>query len=164
MYCKSTNIGHVSVSNVNIVFYSNLPPTKYCYRHWHFVPILQEVVRRLVKHVNINKKTSVTKIMYNVQDYDVFFSCFFLNSNVVRCHMWGLTFYTRGKHLHDRIISQRGKVWAHNINLTPPHFIKVSVPSPKKKDRSCICVLRVSILPLSTILTFKEYLKFLNRL
>ena len=77
MYCKSTNIGHVSVSNVNIVFYSNLPPAKYCYRHWHFVPILQEVVRRLVKHVNINKKTSVTKIMYNVQDYDGFFLFFF---------------------------------------------------------------------------------------
>ena len=164
MYCKSVNIGHVSVSNVNIVFYSNLPPAKYCYRHWHFVPIFTGSCAKTCKTCQHQQKNSVTKIMYNVQDYDGFFFCFFLNSNVVRCHMWGLTFYTRGKHLHDRIISQRGKVWAHNINLTPPHFIKVSVPSPKKKDRSCICVLRVSILPLSTILTFKEYLKFLNRL
>jgi hypothetical protein len=33
----------------------------------------------------------------------------------------------RGKHLHDRIISLRGEVWAHKTSLTPPLFIEVSV-------------------------------------
>ena len=42
--------------------------------------------------------------------------------------------------LHDCIISLRGKVWAHETNLTPPLFIEVPVP--------CICVLREWTLPL----------------
>ena len=33
------------------------------------------------------------------------------------------------KHLHDSIISLRGKVWAHTTSLTPPRFIEVPVPS-----------------------------------
>ena len=60
---------------------------------------------------------------------------------------------TRGKYLHDRIISLRGKIWANTTSLTPPLFIEVSVPSNESK-RSCICVLEVSILPLSKILIF----------
>jgi hypothetical protein len=38
-------------------------------------------------------------------------------------------FITCGKHLHDRIISLKGKVWAHTISVTPSRFIEVSVPS-----------------------------------
>jgi hypothetical protein len=34
-----------------------------------------------------------------------------------------------GKHLHDRIISVRGEVWAHKTSLTSPLFIEVHVPS-----------------------------------
>jgi hypothetical protein len=49
--------------------------------------------------------------------------------------------------------SPRGKVWAHKASLTPLLFIEVSVPS-QISQRSCICVLEVSILPLSTILIF----------
>ena len=64
---------------------------------------------------------------------------------------------TCGKHLHDRIISLRGEiwtgeVWAHKTNLTPPHFIEVSVL--QESQRSYICVLRLSVLVLSTILIF----------
>ena len=41
------------------------------------------------------------------------------------------------------------KLWVHTINLTPLRFIEVPVPS-QESERSCICVLRVSFLPLST--------------
>jgi len=44
-------------------------------------------------------------------------------------------------------------VWAHKTSLTPPLFIEVPVPS-QKNERSCICVLGISIFPFSTILTF----------
>jgi len=44
------------------------------------------------------------------------------------------------------------EVWVHKTSLTPPPFIEVSVP--RESERSCICVLGVSILPLSTILIF----------
>ena len=53
-------------------------------------------------------------------------------------------------HLHDHIISLKGEVWTHKTNLTSPLFIEVPVPS-QECERSCICVLRVSILPRSTI-------------
>jgi hypothetical protein len=36
---------------------------------------------------------------------------------------------TNGKHLHDRIISVRGEVWAHKTSLASPLFIEVHVPS-----------------------------------
>jgi hypothetical protein len=39
---------------------------------------------------------------------------------------------------------------AHKTSSTPPLFIEVPVPS-KNSERSCIRVLGVSILPLSTI-------------
>ena len=44
-----------------------------------------------------------------------------------------------------------GEVWAHKTSLTSPVFIEVSVPS-QESERSCICVLVVSILSLSSIL------------
>jgi len=47
------------------------------------------------------------------------------------------------------IMSLRVDVRAHKASLTPPLFIEVSVPS-QESERSCICVLVVSILPLST--------------
>jgi hypothetical protein len=39
------------------------------------------------------------------------------------------------------------EVWAYKIRLTPPLVIEVPVPG-RKSERSCICVLGVSILPL----------------
>jgi len=53
--------------------------------------------------------------------------------------------------VHDRAILLRTEVWAHKTGLTPPLFIEVSVPT-QDSERSCICVLWISILPLSTIL------------
>jgi hypothetical protein len=52
-----------------------------------------------------------------------------------------------GKHLHDRIITLKGEGWALKTSLTPTPFIEVYVPS-QENERSCICVLRVSILAL----------------
>ena len=58
---------------------------------------------------------------------------------------WGQSF------LHDYIISLKGEeVWAHITKLTPPFCIEVPVLS-QESERSCICVLRVSILPPCTI-------------
>jgi hypothetical protein len=57
------------------------------------------------------------------------------------------------KHLHDRIISLKGEVRSYKTSLTPRLFIEVPVPSQESK-RSCICVLVVSSLSLSTILIF----------
>jgi hypothetical protein len=54
---------------------------------------------------------------------------------------------TSGKHLHDRIISLRGEIWAHHSSLTLPLFIEVSVSSQDNGRH----VLEVSNLPLSTI-------------
>ena len=38
-------------------------------------------------------------------------------------------------------------LWAYKTSITPPLYIEVSVPS-QDSERSCICVLEVSILPL----------------
>jgi hypothetical protein len=58
--------------------------------------------------------------------------------------------FTWGRHLYNRIITLRRDAWARKASLSPPLFIEVSVPS-QESERSCICVLHVSILPLSTI-------------
>ena len=47
--------------------------------------------------------------------------------------------FTRGKHFHDRIISPRVEVRAHEISLVPQLLIEVPVPS-QENERSCICV------------------------
>ena len=47
----------------------------------------------------------------------------------------------------------RGEIWADKTSLTLPHFIEVPVPS-QESEQSYICVLGVSIFPLSTILIF----------
>jgi hypothetical protein len=57
-----------------------------------------------------------------------------------------------GKHLHDRIIALRGKIWTDETSLTPPFIIEVPVPSQESQRSCCICVLRVSsFVVLSTI-------------
>ena len=61
---------------------------------------------------------------------------------------------TSGKHFHDLIISLGGKVLFHNTSLAPPPFIKVSVSS-HESERSCGCVLGLSILVLLHLNTFK---------
>ena len=51
------------------------------------------------------------------------------------------------------ILSLREELWAHGASLTPPLFIEVSLRS-KESERSCICVLGVLILPLSSFFIF----------
>jgi hypothetical protein len=43
--------------------------------------------------------------------------------------------------------------WAHKTSLIPPPYFKVLVPS-QESERSCICMLRLSISSLSTVLIF----------
>ena len=62
-------------------------------------------------------------------------------------------FLTCGKYLHDRIISLRVKIWAHKTSAFPGLFIDMHVPT-QECERSCICILGVSILPLPTIFIF----------
>ena len=57
---------------------------------------------------------------------------------------------TSGKYLHDHIISLRGEIRANKTCLTLPLFIEVSEPS-QEVEQSCICVLKVTMLLLSTI-------------
>jgi hypothetical protein len=56
-----------------------------------------------------------------------------------------------------RLHHLRGKVWAYKSSLTSPRFSEVPISS-KESERSCICVLGVSILPLST--NFQWWLLF----
>ena len=63
-------------------------------------------------------------------------------------------FLTWGKHLHDRITSIRENVSAHKTSLKP--LLVMELPVPRlNSERSCIYVLEVSILPLSTNLIFE---------
>jgi hypothetical protein len=63
-----------------------------------------------------------------------------------------------GKHLHDWIISLKGEVWVHKYSLkllslnlyASLGVIEVHVPR-QESEMSCIFVLWVSILPLSTM-------------
>ena len=57
------------------------------------------------------------------------------------------------KHFHDCIISLSRVAWAHETSLTMPLFTEVPVPS-QENEWYCICVLGVSILPLSMIFIF----------
>lgn len=63
---------------------------------------------------------------------------------VYRCLVILLTYE---KHVHDRIISLRGEVWAHRTDLTPPLCIVLR----RGSERSHILVLGESIMPLTTI-------------
>ena len=76
-----TNIASASVSNVSIVCYIKLPPTKYRIRHCRFaliycIPYLvQEVLHGLIKHVKINKKRRVC-LFFNSFYYLLLFNFF----------------------------------------------------------------------------------------
>ena len=62
-------------------------------------------------------------------------------------------------HMHDRIISLRGKIWAHKTSLTRPLFIEVLVVSSQDSERSCMYELAISILPL-----FLQYFSWISEL
>jgi hypothetical protein len=42
------------------------------------------------------------------------------------------------------MISLRSDIWAHKTSLAPPNYINVPAPS-QESERSCICVLGISI-------------------
>jgi hypothetical protein len=52
--------------------------------------------------------------------------------------------------LSPALISLKEEVWVHQTSLTPPLIIEVPVPD-QESERSCICVLEVSVLPLGTV-------------
>ena len=57
----------------------------------------------------------------------------------------------------NRISSLSGEDWVHKTGLTPPYFNEVITGIPSQEsERSCICELRVFILPL--------YLRFFNEI
>ena len=64
---------------------------------------------------------------------------------------WHLTHRGKALSLHESIISLRGEVWIHKTSLMRPLVIEVHVLS-QKSERSCICVLEVSIWSLSVVL------------
>lgn len=43
------------------------------------------------------------------------------------------------KHLHECIISVKGKCWAHKTSLTLPLCIEVPVPNPGESGHICVC-------------------------
>ena len=88
-------------------------------------------------------------LAYNVHDY----SFIHKNTVIARLYVSVGILLTRRKYLHDCISSLRGDVCAHKTSLTPQLFIEVPVPR-QESDQSCICVLGVSIVPVSTILIF----------
>jgi hypothetical protein len=61
---------------------------------------------------------------------------------------------TCGKHLHDSIISLRREVWTHTTSLAPSPLIEVHEPRQAGKWTVIYLCVRISILPLSTILIF----------
>ena len=83
--------------------------------------------------------------MYNVQDYSVLY-----NNAIARLHVRVDILLACGKHLHDCTISIREKVCSHTRSLITPLFIEMPVPI-QESERSCICMLELSILYLSTI-------------
>jgi hypothetical protein len=52
--------------------------------------------------------------------------------------------------------------WAHKTSLIPPPYFKVPVPS-QESERSCICMLGISILPLSVILEHPSWCNTTNK-
>ena len=53
------------------------------------------------------------------------------------------------KHLHDRITSLRGDVWAPKTSLALAIFVELPVPN-QDSERSCMCTLGASLLSHST--------------
>ena len=70
---------------------------------------------------------------------------FFVITPSVQFHVRVGILFACGKHLYDPIISLRKEILVHKISLIPALFMEVTLPS-QESERSCICVLRVSIL------------------
>ena len=94
-----------------------------------------------------------TKVKFNIDERLKHKFRYLYNKSLVNVRFYGaqLLVICR-KHLYDSTISLR-KAWAQNASLTTPRLIEVPVPS-QESEQSCIFVLRVSILPLSTTLIF----------
>ena len=52
---------------------------------------------------------------------------------------------TCGKHLHVRIMSLKREVWTHQTGLILSFVFIEVIAQSQETERSCICVLRVSI-------------------
>ena len=82
---------------------------------------------------NIIYITTAMSQRLNILCYRLYYS--FLYKDTVRVGI----LLTRGKHLHDCIISLRGEVSAHKRSLTLPLFIEVLVPSQKVSGHVFVC-------------------------
>ena len=97
------------------------------------------------KATSVSQRLNISWMMFKGSTLDI---------HRLYIYIWGLIFYSyMKKPLHDRIISLRVKHWGDKTNLTPPRFIEIPVRSHKNR-RWCICVLEVSILPLSMVFLF----------
>ena len=104
---------------------------------------------------NSDKTTSVSRrlrILFIMFKIIVFFVITLFSRLYVRVGI----LLTCGKHLHDCIISLSEKVWAQKTRLTTSLFIEVPVPR-QESERSCICVLEVSILSPSTMILIFDF-------
>ena len=80
------------------------------------------------------------------------FTAFYNTFLRIRCspsYIRDMTFYA---HMEPHPFT-KGKVWANEISLTPSLFIEVHVPS-QESEQTCIFVLVISMLSLSTGLIF----------
>jgi hypothetical protein len=118
---------------------------------------VSEFITKSVKKIcNLLQKVSKKYVIYykKCQKYYscIAYSAFLIKTLFARLYVKVGILLTCGKDLHGRIISLRGELYAHRTSLIPPPlFIEVSMPG-QERERSCICVLRVSMLPLYWIL------------
>jgi hypothetical protein len=78
------------------------------------------------------------------------FIAFFIITLFARLYVTVGIILTCRKQLRDHIISLRVEISANKTSLILPLLIEVPVPS-QESEQSCICMLGVSILPLSTM-------------
>ena len=82
--------------------------------------------------ISMTRRFNILCIMFKIIAFFILTLFAQLYMKVDTCGIWG-------KHLHDRIISLRGKVlWIHETSLAPPLFFEVP---RQESERSCICVL-----------------------
>ena len=107
----------------------------------------------LFNRTNITTMTTSVSTRWNISCIMFKMIAFFIIT-LSPGYMSGLTFYSLVESTcNDCIISIRDKVCSHTRSLITPLFIEVPV-SIRDSQRSCICVLEFSILPLSIIQFF----------
>ena len=113
-------------------------------RFFKWIPYYEKCLALLYKYI-----IYVKRIMYKVHNYN---SAFFSITPFTQLYVKVGILRACGKQSLTHYFSKRGDFFFHKASFTPSLFIKVSVPN-QKSERSCIYMLDVSILPISTILS-----------